>query len=213
MNTPFTHVTPDQSCQRRRSSAAFTLVELLVVIGIIAILISVLLPTLAGVRRQANTVQCSSNMKQIATAMIMYIQDNKGKHPPASAPVIAGVYDRGWWFANELVRQNYIKNKNANAYPVAGSPTSAKQFNRNSPFRCPEAIDDIPTSGGDYPTDLGNNGPAFVNDSQGAADGFLIPSWYMLNCRVQTASNAVAPDPLLPPPNGPIGAKGVRCTP
>jgi prepilin-type N-terminal cleavage/methylation domain-containing protein len=60
----------------------FTLIELLVVIGIIAVLISILLPTLRGVRRQANLVQCSSNMKQVTTALLMYIQDNKGKHPP-----------------------------------------------------------------------------------------------------------------------------------
>src|SRR5436190_6246479 len=91
----------------RNRRRAFTLVELLVVIGIIAVLISVLLPTLAGVRRQANTLQCSSNMKQIATALIMYIQDNKGKLPPATMKPLAPAYPDGWWWPNELVRQNY----------------------------------------------------------------------------------------------------------
>ena len=73
----------------RSEGSAFTLVELLVVIGIIALLIAILLPVLSRARAQANRVACLSNIKQLGTAILMYCNENDGYFPTCA------VYDDG----------------------------------------------------------------------------------------------------------------------
>jgi len=91
---------------RGRKPSAFTLVELLVVIGIIALLISILLPALTKAREQANRTACLSNIRQIATGFMMYVNDNRGVMPrsayaPAtnnsSPPLLTIPYDWVCW--------------------------------------------------------------------------------------------------------------------
>jgi prepilin-type N-terminal cleavage/methylation domain-containing protein/prepilin-type processing-associated H-X9-DG protein len=70
---------------RATHTRGFTLVELLVVVGVIAILIALLMPALSKARRQAQQVACMSNLRQVASAILAYAQAHKGWFPaPAS---------------------------------------------------------------------------------------------------------------------------------
>jgi prepilin-type processing-associated H-X9-DG protein/prepilin-type N-terminal cleavage/methylation domain-containing protein len=87
---------PSRPAAGRRK--AFTLVELLVVIGIIALLIGILMPALNRAREQANAVKCAANLKSMGAALTMYI--NESRHYPGAY----GMNSRGETFAVWPVR-------------------------------------------------------------------------------------------------------------
>jgi prepilin-type N-terminal cleavage/methylation domain-containing protein/prepilin-type processing-associated H-X9-DG protein len=74
---------PFYEVRNRADQAGFTLVELLIVIGIIAVLIAILLPALNKAQEAGKAIQCASNMRTIGQQMMIYISENKGVIPPA----------------------------------------------------------------------------------------------------------------------------------
>jgi prepilin-type processing-associated H-X9-DG protein len=86
---------------RRRTVAGFTLVELLVMIGIIALLIAILLPVLSSARRSARDVQCASNIRQLCAALMNYAGEWKGLFPPNGDYFDSAGRDVAVWWCDE----------------------------------------------------------------------------------------------------------------
>jgi prepilin-type N-terminal cleavage/methylation domain-containing protein/prepilin-type processing-associated H-X9-DG protein len=84
---------------RYRTHRGFTLVELLVVIGIIAILVGLLMPSLARARAVARTTQCSSNLHQITLAFFEYAAVSNGRFPPNVSSPAPGLY----WYDDDRI--------------------------------------------------------------------------------------------------------------
>jgi len=139
--------------------AGFTLVELLVVIGIVAVLVALLLPALNRARRSARMIVCQSNLRQVAQWGLMYASDWKGVLPSqcgaagvvyADQAAALAASDPSWWdlsripwFSKSLAYgRGYWPGTTANYFTTGSAPTFISDF--GGTMNCPEAVSSIP---------------------------------------------------------------------
>ena len=143
-------ITTPRPTQRR----GFTLVELLVVIGIIAVLIAILLPVLSKARKAAASSKCLSNLRQIMQATLMYANDHQGFLPYAGCGDAPGTPKGGQYLANCLYNPNVAPAGSPPGLGVAASgvftPSDVQSgvlyeyLNSDKVYRCP--LDTNPAS-------------------------------------------------------------------
>jgi prepilin-type N-terminal cleavage/methylation domain-containing protein/prepilin-type processing-associated H-X9-DG protein len=111
--------------RRWTRQSAFTLVELLVVIGIIALLISILLVTLSRAQEKSRQTACLSNLRQLGAALILYANENRGYLPNGNPPKTWDDYD-GATRVMVILATTHVKGAQVFHCPADHDPAPAK---------------------------------------------------------------------------------------
>src|SRR5258706_1424296 len=176
---------------------AFTLVELLVVIGIIALLIGILVPTVSKARESSHTAACLANLRQLTAAAYSYSVDHNNYIIPVGNSKVGG---SSYWWCNILVDGKYL--------PAPSDPNASLQAPQTrGPFYCPSGNDELAQTTSD------DNFPSSRTDERGAqavrrfstVTNVSVDIWYGIN-----GEDAADPtDPTVTPANS--TTKGTPC--
>jgi prepilin-type N-terminal cleavage/methylation domain-containing protein/prepilin-type processing-associated H-X9-DG protein len=128
----------DRSPVRGSQRAAFTLVELLVVIGIIALLISILLPALTKARTKAMAVNCQSNLRQVYIGVVMYANDYHGALIPNGGRYI---------YAGQGVGSDAYTYRSWDYYIASGHYLGGRTLPESPPVGFPDLLDVVDPTG------------------------------------------------------------------
>lgn len=171
----------------RRGARAFTLIELMIVVAIIAILISILLPSLAKAREQAKSVTCGSHLKEIFNGVFMYAQDNSGALPNFGENFIS----RAGGFWSQQLRK-FVPNSQVYLCPSDLTPVweymDEEVMNHNGDNVVPGRS--APGKPARFTTSTGSRRRGSSSDSASASAGPLIaPNSYIGNCNTWLERN------------------------
>jgi prepilin-type N-terminal cleavage/methylation domain-containing protein/prepilin-type processing-associated H-X9-DG protein len=186
----------DSPLRRSPRKSGFTLVELLVVIGIISVLLSILMPAMHMAWDAARTVQCASNLRQIGLGISMYVNDNKGYLPEGSDQLTPQTANTPTFdgLPSLLVYEGYLD---------APLGTVSEQVPSTSVFRCPEGLDQA--SAGTWTGNRATDSVNFLLQSnvewhvKKGGKTYYLQSWYGIDAITNNANTAYPFDTLISP--------------